>query len=243
MGQKVHPKIQRIGIIYKWPSTWYAPKKQYAKFLHEDLKLEKVILENLTDSGVSHVEIERSSNQTTLNIFTAKPGLIIGRQGEHIEKLKDLLKKQFKQNFEVNIKEIAKPDLNARLIAENVAKQIEKRVSYRRACKMALSHAKDAGALGTKIRVGGRLNGVEIARNEYFNEGKIPLHTFRADIDYAYLPANTTYGAIGVKVWVYRGEIFQKKASEKIAVTEEILTSHPRHHETKPPEPPLKTTN
>lgn len=225
MGQKVHPTSQRIGIIYRWPFTWYASKKKYAELLHEDLKLEKFLRKELAEAGVSKVEIERGSTTTTLNVLTAKPGVIIGRQGENIDKLRDLLKKNFHKNFEVNIKEIGKPDLSAFLIGENIAKQIEKRVSYRRACKMALQRSTDAGALGIKIHVAGRLNGVEIARSEYFIEGQMPLHTFRADIDYAYIPSNTTYGVIGVKVWVYRGKIFKKKAAERIATREEEIMS------------------
>lgn len=210
MGQKVHPKIQRIGVIYTWPSRWYARKKEYSKLLHEDLKLQEAVEKELPDSGISQVEIHRAAGNVTIIIHTSKPGIIIGRQGENIAGIRDKFNKLFKGHFTINIKEIKKPDLDAKLVGLNIARQIEKRISYRKAAKMALSKCKEAGALGAKVQASGRLNGVEISRSEYFLEGKIPLQTFRADIDFAYIPANTRYGVIGVKVWIYRGEIFKK---------------------------------
>lgn len=213
MGQKVHPKVIRIGITRSWNSNWYAEKKEYGKLLHQDLEIEKIIRKKLVEGGVSKIEIQRTTNQVTINILTSKPGLIIGQQGGNIETLKDLLGKKFKEKFEINVQEIKKPALDAYLLAETVAKQIEKRVSYRRAAKMGIEKAMEAGAKGAKIFIAGRLNGVEIARDEFFKEGNIPLQTFRADIDYAYYPALTTYGIIGVKVWIYKGDIFKKKGS------------------------------
>lgn len=211
MARKVNPNVQRIGITRTWESNWFALGRKYQKNLAEDIALRKEILQQLKEAGVSGVEILRRAGETILNILTARPGVIIGRQGEQIEKFKTELQKKFKTRFEINIKEIKKPDLDAHLLGESVAKQIEKRVAYRRAAKMSLERAMEAGAEGCKILVSGRLNGVEIARDEFFAKGKIPLQTFRADIDYAYVPALTTYGIIGVKVWIYRGEIFKKK--------------------------------
>lgn len=167
--------------------------------------------DKLADASISHLEIHRTANQVEINIFTAKPGVIIGRSGTVIEQLKKDLEKKFKDKFLINIKEIKKPALNAKLLAENVARQVEKRVSYRRAAKMSVEKAMEAGAEGVKILLAGRLNGVEIARSEFFSKGKVPLHTFRADIDYALVPANTAYGVIGIKVWIYKGLVFKKE--------------------------------
>lgn len=216
MGQKVNPKIQRIGIIKKWDSRWYAPKKRYTDLLHQDLKIKKYILKSLPDCGISTVQILRSTNETTINIYSSKPGVIIGRQGEDIDRFREDLEKKFGNRFHVNISEIQKPDLDAKILAESVAKQVERRISYRRAAKMAIQKAIEAGAIGAKILVSGRLNGVEISRSEFFAEGKIPLHTFRADIDYALAEANTTYGIIGIKTWIYKGEIFKKDQSTTV---------------------------
>ncbi len=214
MGQKVNPIGLRTGIIRTWNSKWFAKKNKFGDLLHQDLAVEKMIMKKLHDASISHIEIQRTTNQVGINIFTAKPGVIIGRSGTTIEALKADLEKQFKDKFNINIKEIKKPALNANLLAENIARQIEKRVSYRRAAKVALEKTMEAGALGVKIFVTGRLNGVEIARSEYFSKGTVPLHTFRADIDYASTPAMTTYGAIGVKVWIYKGLVFKKAHSE-----------------------------
>ncbi len=216
MGQKVNPKVIRLGITSDWDSKWYAGKAQYKRMLHQDLAIEKLLREKLETEGLSRIEILRTQGKVILNIHTAKPGLIIGRGGETIEKLKDLLAKKFKESFAINIKEIKKPMMDAMVVADSIARQLERRVSYRRAVKMAIEKAVEAGAIGCKVYVGGRLNGVEISRGEFFSKGKIPLHTFRADIDYASLPANTSYGKIGVKVWIYKGEVFKKDLAAKL---------------------------
>jgi len=210
MGQKVNPKAIRIGITRDWDSKWYASKKEYTRLLHEDLELEKLIRSQLKEGGLSKIEILRTQGKVLINLHTSKPGVIIGRGGQVIEDIKTLLEKKFKTSFVINIKEIKKPALDAQTLAEGVAQQVEKRISYRRACKMSIEKAMEAGAKGAKIKLAGRLNGVEIAREEFFSLGKIPLHTFRADIDYATTTARTTYGAIGIKMWVYKGEIFKK---------------------------------
>lgn len=211
MGQKVNPNILRIGITRNWDSKWYADKRNYSKLLHQDLKIEKIIREKLADASVSRIEIHRTANKVLVHIHSAKPGLIIGRQGAGIEALKEELEKKFREEFSLSIKEINKPTIDANLLADSIAKQIEKRVSYRRAAKMAVEKAIESGAVGAKVFVAGRLNGVEIARREFFSRGKIPLHTLRADIEYAYVPARTTYGTIGVKVWIYKGDVFKRK--------------------------------
>lgn len=219
MGQKVNPKVIRLGITHDWDSKWYAGKSNYSKLFHQDLEIDKVIKKQLGPDaeGMSKIEILRTQGKVIINIHTAKPGIIIGRGGEIIEKLKDTLNKRFKESFAINIKEIKKPMLDAAVVAESVTKQIEKRVSYRRAAKMTLEKIMEAGAKGAKIYLCGRLNGVEISRGEFFSKGKIPLHTFRADIDYASTPAFTTFGKIGIKVWIYKGEIFKKDLLVKLA--------------------------
>ncbi len=211
MGTKVNPIGMRTGIIRNWPSSWYANKKNYAKMLKDDLAIKAQVRKSLDDCGVSMIELQRNANDTILNVHTSKPGVIIGKQGAGVEVLKADLQKKFGNKFTINVKEIKKPDLDAFLVGDSIAKQIERRVSYRRAAKMAVKKAMESGALGIKVKASGRLNGVEIARTEFTAEGKIPLHTFRADIDYASVPAHTTYGAIGVKVWINRGEVFTKK--------------------------------
>lgn len=216
MGQKVNPKIVRIGITRDWDSKWFAGKKDYARLLHEDLALDKLIRESLKEGGVSRIEILRTQGKVIINIHTAKPGIIIGKGGQVIDDLRAALEKKFKCVFSVNIKEIKKPALDAATISEGIAQQVEKRISYRRAAKMAIEKALEAGAKGAKIRVSGRLNGVEIAREESFSQGKIPLHTFRADIDYSFRAALTAQGLIGIKVWVYRGDIFKEDMKVKL---------------------------
>jgi len=211
MGQKVNPNIFRIGVIRSWDSKWFANKRNYAKTLHQDIAIRKLIEVRLLDAAVSRIEIQRSAGKVNVFIHSAKPGVIIGRQGASIETLRDELKKKFHEDFTLNIKEIKKPTLDAKLLADSIAQQIEKRVSYRRAAKMAVDKALESGARGAKIFLAGRLNGVEIARSEYFSNGKIPLHTLRADIDYACITAKTAYGSIGVKVWIYKGDIFKRK--------------------------------
>jgi small subunit ribosomal protein S3 len=217
MGQKVNPNIFRIGVIKTWDSKWYADRKSYCKLLLQDLEVRKIIRARLADASVSKIEIQRTANRVIVIIHSAKPGLIIGRQGAGIEALKDELQKRFHEEFNLSIKEIQKPTIDAYLLADSVSKQIEKRVAYRRAAKMAIDKAMETGAMGVKVLCSGRLNGVEIARKEFFAKGKIPLHTLRADIDYALVEAKTAYGKIGVKVWIYKGDIFKKKHEVKIS--------------------------
>jgi small subunit ribosomal protein S3 len=222
MGQKVNPNVLRIGIIKSWDSKWFAPKRNFAKLLHQDLEIRKVIEKKLVDSAVSKIEIQRTANKVNVFIHSAKPGTIIGRQGADIEGLKDELQKKFHEEFAITIKEINKPALDARLLADSIKQQIEKRVSYRRAAKAAIDKALETGALGAKIFLAGRLNGVEIARSEFFSQGKIPLHTLRADIDFSCVHAKTSYGTIGIKVWIYKGDVFKKKSE----ATNTPLTKH-----------------
>lgn len=217
MGQKVNPKGIRLGITHDWDSKWYAGKANYSKLFHQDLAVEKLIKTKLEADGVSKIEIMRTQGKVIINIYTSKPGVIIGRGGETIEKLKEMLAKRFKETFAINIKEIKKPMLDAQIVAQSIAQQVEKRISYRRAAKMALEKIMEAGAIGGKIYLGGRLNGVEISRSEFFSKGKIPLHTFRADIDYANVAAQTSYGKIGIKVWIYKGDIFKKDLAIKLS--------------------------
>ncbi|MBU1089812.1 30S ribosomal protein S3 [Patescibacteria group bacterium] len=209
MGQKVHPKSFRIGVIKSWSSRWFS-KKDYANLLHRDITLRKAIKERLKESGVGEIEIERSSGSVKVNVFTSKPGMVIGRQGAALEELKSDIGQQFGDKIEINIIEVSKPDAFAQLIAESVANQIERRMPFRRVAKQAVKKGMEAGLQGIKIRVAGRLNGADISREETFKDGNIPLHTIRADVEYGEIPAKTTYGQIGVKVWTYRGEIFTK---------------------------------
>ncbi|MFA5792556.1 MAG: 30S ribosomal protein S3 [Candidatus Gracilibacteria bacterium] len=210
MGSKVHPVGLRTGITHTWDSSWYANRRTFGKMLDEDVKIRAFVKRKLNDCGVSRIELQRNTKDITLNVHSAKPGVIIGRQGSSVETLKAELEKEFGHKFTINIKEIKKPELDAWLTAENIAMQIERRVSYRRAAKMAVKKAIESGAKGIKIRMGGRLNGVEISRSEFYAEGQIPLHTFRADIDYALAEAKTTYGLIGVKVWINKGLVFNQ---------------------------------
>ena len=205
MGQKVNPNGMRIGIIKGWDSNWYADK-DYEKFLLEDIKIREFIKEKLFLSGISKVEIERASNKVSISIHTGKPGMVIGRQGSNIELLKSDLKKMTSGNIDINIVEVKQPDMDATLVAESIASQLERRIAFRRAMKQALGRTMRMGALGIKIQCGGRLGGAEIARSESVREGSIPLHTLRANIDYGTAEAHTTYGRIGVKVWIYKGE-------------------------------------
>lgn len=211
MGSKVDPIGLRVGIIRTWDSSWYASDRAFGKMLKEDIQIRDFVRAKLNDCGVSKIELQRNAKDIILNIHSAKPGVIIGRQGASVEDLKAALEKEFGHKFTINIKEIKKPELDGWLVAENIAMQVERRVSYRRAAKMALKKAIESGAKGIKIRVSGRLNGVEIARTEFYAEGQIPLHTFRADIDFAKATAKTTYGAIGVKVWINKGLVFNAK--------------------------------
>jgi small subunit ribosomal protein S3 len=209
MGQKVSPKTIRLQITHTWPGKWFARKRKYTELVIRDVELRKKIHELLPDAGISKIEIQRSNKKLIVTINSAKPGIIIGKQGDKIEELKKTLHHKFGEQIEINIKEIKKPDLDAKIVGDSIARQVERRISYRRAAKQAVQKAIDAGAIGVKIFITGRLNGVDIARSEYFKEGNIPLHTFRADIDYAKSTSMTTYGAIGITVWIYKGNIYK----------------------------------
>jgi small subunit ribosomal protein S3 len=210
VGQKVHPIGMRVGIIRDWDAKWYA-EKEYAEFLHEDLRIRKFIATKLADAAVSTIEIERAANRVNISIHTAKPGMVIGKGGSEVENLRKELNKLTGKRVHINIVEIKKPDLDAKLVGEGIARQLENRVAFRRAQKQAIQRAMRAGAKGIKTQVSGRLNGADIARSEGYSEGTVPLHTLRADIDYAWEEADTTYGKLGVKVWIYRGEILPTK--------------------------------
>ncbi|MDD2234412.1 MAG: 30S ribosomal protein S3 [Desulfitobacteriaceae bacterium] len=210
MGQKVNPKGFRVGIIRDWEGRWYADRN-YSELLHEDLKIRKFIKQKLKIAGVPKVEIERAANRVKVSIHAAKPGIVIGRGGVEVENLRKALEVMTGKQFAVNIVEIKKPELDAQLVAENVAAQLEKRASFRRAMKQTVQRSIRQGAQGIKIQCGGRLGGAEIARSEWYHEGKVPLHTLRADIDYGFAEANTTYGKIGIKVWLYKGEVLPVK--------------------------------
>lgn len=215
MGQKVHPYGFRLGYIKTWKSRWYA-EKDYAKQLHEDLRVRKLVKERLYHAGVSRIELERSGNQVKVSIFSSRPGIIIGRKGTEVDKLKVALEAMTGTQVYINIREIKKPELDSQLVAENIASQLERRVAYRRAMKKAVASTLRLGALGIKVHCSGRLGGAEIARAEWYREGRVPLHTLRADIDYGFSEAKTTMGQIGVKVWIYHGEVLPENLREKI---------------------------
>ncbi len=206
MGQKVNPKGLRVGVIKNWDSRWYADK-QYSDYLLEDYKIRQFLKKKLYEAGISKLEIERAANRVKVNIFTARPGIVIGRGGADVEVLREELKKMTGKNVFLNIVEVKRPELDAQLVAENIASQLEKRIAFRRAMKQAMGRTIRMGAEGIKIMCSGRLGGAEIARSEWVSDGKVPLHTLRADIDYATAEANTTYGKIGIKVWIYKGEV------------------------------------
>lgn len=206
MGQKTHPIGYRIGYNYTWSSRWYADK-EYAKLLHQDIKIRKTVKQRLYHAGVAKVEIERSGDQTRVIIHTARPGIIIGRKGAEVDKLKAALEKEYSGQVYITVKEIKKPELDAQLVSENVATQLEKRVAFRRAMKRSVQSALRLGAQGIKIMVAGRLGGAEIARTEWYREGRVPLHTLRAEVDFGFAEAHTTMGQIGVKTWIYKGEL------------------------------------
>jgi small subunit ribosomal protein S3 len=214
VGQKVHPKGLRLGIIKDWEGKWYADKKTFASLLLEDVKIRRFIKEKLFAAGVSNVQIERAANRLKITINTARPGIVIGRGGAEVESLRKKLENITGKQIHINIIEIKAPELEAQLVAEGVAAQIEKRVAFRRAIKQAVSRSIRLGAKGIKIAVSGRLGGAEIARTEWHSEGKVPLHTLRADIDYGFAEANTTYGKIGIKTWIYKGEVLPAKKQE-----------------------------
>ncbi|SFJ38207.1 30S ribosomal protein S3 [Thermoflavimicrobium dichotomicum] len=210
MGQKVSPIGLRVGIIRDWDSKWYADK-DYADLLHEDIKIRDYVKKRLKDAAVSRIEIERAANRVNITIHTAKPGMVIGKGGSEVEALRLALAKLTNKKVHINIHEIKNPELDALLVAENIAQQLERRVSFRRAMKQAIQRVMRAGAKGVRTMVSGRLGGADIARSEGYSEGTVPLHTLRADIDYGFAEAHTTYGRIGVKVWIYRGEVLPTK--------------------------------
>ena len=214
MGQKINPTGLRIGVIKDWESRWYAKKNEFGDTLVEDYELREYLLETLAPAGVPKVEIERTAKRVRINIHVAKPGMVIGRGGAEIEKLKATLEKKLGKDVSLNIIEIKNPDVNSTLVAESIALQLEKRISYRRALKQAIGRAMKLGAKGIKIQVSGRIGGAEIARSETYKEGTIPLQTIRADIDYGFAEAKTTYGRIGIKVWIYTGEVLQVSNNE-----------------------------
>ena len=208
MGQKVHPTGMRIGIIKDWTSTWYADTKDFAKYLITDLQVREYLRKKLVNASVSRIQIERPPNEVKVIIHSARPGIVIGKKGEDIERLSQEVSDMMGLRAKVSVREIRKPELDANLVAESVAQQIERKIMFRRAMKRAVTNSMRLGALGIKINVSGRLNGAEIARSEWYREGRVPLHTLRADIDYGIANSNTTYGVIGVKVWIFKGEVF-----------------------------------
>jgi small subunit ribosomal protein S3 len=212
MGQKVHPIGLRLGIIKTWDSRWFS-QKNYAALLHEDIKIRKIVKERLMHAGVAKVEIERAGQKAKINIHTARPGIIIGKKGAEVDKLKKDLEAMTGKQMYINIQEIRRPELDAQLVAENIALQLERRIAFRRAMKKAVTSALRLGAQGVKIMCAGRLAGSEIARTEWYREGRVPLHTLRADIQYGFFEAKTTMGQIGVKVLIYRGDVLQQPAT------------------------------
>lgn len=209
MGQKVHPNGQRLGIVRDWNARWYAPNKQYAGNLAVDLKVRAYFKKRLSNAAVSRVSIERPANNLNVTIHTARPGIVIGKKGEDIERMRRDLRELTDLPVQISVEEVRKPELDAILVAENICQQLEKRIMFRRAMRRAVTSAMRLGAQGVKVMVSGRLNGAEIARTEWYREGRVPLHTLRADIDYGLAEAYTTYGVIGVKVWIFKGEIFE----------------------------------
>ena len=214
MGQKVHPYGLRLGIIKDWEGKWYANRKEFSELLHEALMIRRMIKERFYTAGVSRIEIERAATRTRITIHTARPGMVIGRGGAEVEKLRAELERLTEKQVQINIVEIKQAELDAQLVAENVAFQLERRISFRRAMRQAQQRAMRLGAKGIRVQVSGRLGGAEIARTEWTNEGSVPLHTLRGDIDYGFAEARTTYGRIGVKVWIYKGEVLPQKGSE-----------------------------
>jgi len=221
MGQKVHPTGIRLGIARDWNSRWYANKAEFAAYLAADLKVRQVLRKKLAAAGISRIVIERPAKTARVTIHTARPGVVIGKRGEDIDKLRKQVSDLMGVPAHINVSEVRKPELDAQLVAESIAQQLERRIMFRRAMKRAVGNAMRQGALGIKVNVAGRLNGAEIARSEWYREGRVPLHTLRADIDYGFAEAKTTYGIIGIKIWIYKGEVFdfsqvgQEKAEEK----------------------------
>ena len=216
MGQKVHPYGFRLGVNKTWRSRWFA-RKDYGGLLHEDLRLKTMLKNKFAHAGVSRIDVERAANKLTVIIFTSRPGIIVGKKGSEIEKLKKELQLATGRDVNLKIQEISKPELDSQLVAEGIAQQLEKRIAFRRAMRRAVDGTLRFGAKGIKVRISGRLNGAEIARTEWYLSGQLPLHTLRADIDYGFAEASTTYGVIGVKVWVYKGEVFEMQRPDKIS--------------------------
>ncbi|HEY8585234.1 MAG TPA: 30S ribosomal protein S3 [Rhodanobacter sp.] len=215
MGHKVHPTGIRLGIAKDWNSKWFANKRDYAQYLVADIKVRDMLKKKLAAAGISRIQIERPAKTARVTIHTARPGVVIGKKGEDIEKLRKEVSDLMGVPTHINVSEVRKPELDAQLVAESIAQQLERRIMFRRAMKRSVGNAMRLGALGIKINVSGRLNGAEIARSEWSREGRVPLHTLRADIDYGFAEASTTYGIIGIKVWVYKGEIFDLAASQE----------------------------
>lgn len=222
MGQKVHPIGIRLGYIKDWTARWYANSKDYANFLHKDIQVREYLKKRLGHASVSRIQINRPANNAHITIYTARPGLVIGKKGEDIDALRKEVSARMGVTVQISVEEIRKPELDAQLVAEGVAQQLEKRIMFRRAMKRAVTNTLRLGAEGIKINVSGRLNGAEIARSEWYREGRVPLHTFRADIDYGFAEAKTTYGVIGVKVWIFKGEVLSpiNGDSKNISATE-----------------------
>jgi len=224
MGQKVHPYGIRLGIVKEWTSTWYADTKNYADYLNADLQIRDFLRKKLAHASVSKIQIERPTNNAHIVVHTARPGIVIGKKGEDIESLRKQVTRLMGIPVHISVEEIRKPELDAFLVAGSVAQQLERRIMFRRAMKRAVSNSMRLGAQGIKINVAGRLNGAEIARSEWYREGRVPLHTLRADIDYGLAEANTTYGVIGVKVWIFKGEIIPRIEEPEEEVTEAAKT-------------------
>ena len=214
MGQKINPNGFRVGVIRPWSAKWYADKKHYAEYLNEDLRIRKYIEKRLADASVSTIEIERAANRVNVSIHTARPGMVIGKGGSEVEALRLELNKLTGKRVHINVVEIKKPDLDAHLVGENVAQQLENRIAFRRAMRGAMQRAMRAGAKGIKIQVADRLNDADMSRVESYSDGTVPLHTLRADIDYSWDEARTTYGALGIKTWIYRGEVLPEKKND-----------------------------
>jgi len=225
MGQKVNPIGLRLGINRGWDSVWFSKKREYGKFLIEDFKIREYVKKNVVNSGVSKVVIERTSKKCIISIYTSRPGFVIGKKGSDIDKIKQKLSKISSTEVSLNIKEIKKPELNAYLVAENIAQQLVKRIAFRKAMKRAIQSTLRLGAKGIRVCLSGRLGGNEIARTEWTREGSVPLHTLRADVDYAEAEALTTYGIIGVKVWIYKGEVFSEKLNSNIKEKKNVTTN------------------
>ncbi|WP_058555012.1 30S ribosomal protein S3 [Thiohalocapsa sp. ML1] len=214
MGQKVNPTGIRLGIVKDWTSTWYADTKDYANFLNTDIEVRSFLKKKLASASVSRIQINRPAKNAHITIHTARPGVVIGKKGEEIDKLRAEVSERMGVPVHISIEEIRKPELDAQLVAEGIAQQLERRIMFRRAMKRAVQSTMRAGAGGVRVNIAGRLNGAEIARSEWYREGRVPLHTLRADIDYGFAEARTTYGVLGVKVWVFRGEVFEGMPEE-----------------------------